>query len=68
MATMIVLRVGSDRIAQIPMAYCRFGCPTGAVLSYIRRNAKSLEWSYADSFVAICLLMSLSLFAWTAWK
>ena len=25
----------------IPMAYCRFGCPTGAILSFVRLHAKS---------------------------
>jgi Na+-translocating ferredoxin:NAD+ oxidoreductase RnfG subunit len=66
--TLIVCALGLIASFRIPMAYCRFGCPTGAVLSYIRRNAKSHQWSYADSFVAICLLLSLSLYAWTAWK
>ncbi|MFI4876106.1 MAG: FMN-binding protein [Blastopirellula sp. JB062] len=38
-----------------PMAYCRFGCPTGALLDYVRYNGKSEFWTRRD-WVAVCLL------------
>lgn len=42
--------------AFVPMAYCRFGCPTGRLLDYLRRNARSDRVGNAD-FVALGLLV-----------
>ena len=36
----------------VPMAYCRFGCPTGALLSYLRRNARSDRLTRQDALAA----------------
>ena len=33
----------------VPMGYCRFGCPTGLLLKYLRFNASSDRWSWQDS-------------------
>lgn len=38
-----------------PMAYCRFGCPTGAMLNYIRFRADSHRLGLRD-FVAVSLV------------
>ena len=47
----------------VPMAYCKYGCPTGAVLEYLRLHAKSDRWSPRDSaaaaLVALAALLSL---------
>jgi hypothetical protein len=40
----------------IPMAYCRFGCPTGAVLDYIGGGGKN--WNRRDTFVLILVVTS----------
>jgi NosR/NirI family nitrous oxide reductase transcriptional regulator len=37
-----------------PMAYCRFGCPTGALLGYLR-NASNPGWTARD-WIAVSLL------------
>lgn len=39
----------------IPMAYCRFGCPTGAVLDYVRRHARSDRFTRSDLVAVGCL-------------
>jgi hypothetical protein len=39
------------------MAYCRFGCPTGAVLDYIGGGGKS--WNHRDTFVLVLVVASL---------
>lgn len=39
--------------AVIPMAYCRFGCPTGRLLEYIRRTARSDSVTIADGCAAL---------------
>lgn len=41
--------------AFVPMAYCRYGCPTGATLNYLRFHAKSEQLSRRD-LAAIALL------------
>jgi hypothetical protein len=43
-ATIAVAIAGLVAAAFVPMAYCKFGCPTGAVLSFVRSHGK------ADSF------------------
>jgi polyferredoxin len=40
----------------LPMVYCRFGCPTGSLLDYLRRSATSDRLQLGD-LVAICLLV-----------
>lgn len=47
----------------VPMAYCRYGCPTGALLNWIRRNARSDCWSWRDTFATALLAVSVVLLA-----
>lgn len=35
--------------AKVPMAYCKFGCPTGRLLEYSRRNRQSHRWAWQDT-------------------
>jgi len=51
-ATITIAVVGLIASLFIPMAYCRYGCPTGTLLGYLRFNAKSDQWSRQDSFAA----------------
>ena len=41
-ATLIVAVIGLVTAMFVPMAYCRFGCPTGTVLSYLRRRGAAV--------------------------
>jgi len=47
----------------VPMGYCRFGCPTGAVLSYLRRHGRSDRFTPRDwmalGLVAIAVAIGL---------
>ena len=47
----------------VPMAYCRFACPTGAMLNYLRLNRRSHRWSPRDSFAVALVLLALGLWA-----
>jgi NosR/NirI family nitrous oxide reductase transcriptional regulator len=49
-ATIVVAILGLIASLFIPMAYCRFGCPTGAVLGFLRLNAHSDRWGRRDWF------------------
>lgn len=44
----------------IPMAYCRFGCPTGRLLDYLRHSARATRVTLADVVV-----VGLTLIAWS---
>ncbi|WP_442506924.1 FMN-binding protein [Novipirellula sp. SH528] len=47
-ATIVVFVVGIVASLFVPMAYCRFGCPTGKLLEYLRFNARSDRWTIRD--------------------
>ena len=42
----------------VSMAYCRYGCPTGALLSFLRRNSSANQWSAGDSAATALLLVA----------
>ncbi|MDB4679021.1 4Fe-4S binding protein, partial [Rhodopirellula sp.] len=44
--------------AILPMAYCRFGCPTGRLLDYLRFNARSGSLKRADLVVLVLVLFA----------
>ena len=56
-ATIAIAVVGLVASLFIPMAYCRFGCPTGAMLEFLRFNAKADRWNRRDWFAAGALLL-----------
>lgn len=58
-ATIAVAVVGLVASLFVPMAYCRFGCPTGAVLDYIGGGGKS--WNRRDTFVLVLAVASFLL-------
>ncbi len=43
----------------VPMAYCRFGCPTGAVLDYVRRHSRSDQLTRSDLVAVVCLVFGV---------
>ncbi|NQV23371.1 MAG: FMN-binding protein [Rhodopirellula sp.] len=60
-ATIGVALVGLVASLFVPMAYCRYGCPTGALLDYLRFNSRSDTWSRSDWLATALLLFSLVL-------
>lgn len=45
----------------VPMGYCRYGCPTGAVLSYVRHHAHANRFTRQDAFACMLLLTAFGL-------
>jgi NosR/NirI family nitrous oxide reductase transcriptional regulator len=41
--------------ARYPMAYCRHGCPTGALLDHLRLNRQSGRFTWRDGVLLACL-------------
>jgi NosR/NirI family nitrous oxide reductase transcriptional regulator len=59
-AWVIVLAVGSLLASAIwPMAYCRHGCPTGALLDHLRLHRRSDRITWRDGILAGCLVVAL---------
>ena len=53
-ATIAVAVIGLVASLFVPMAYCRFGCPTGALLQFVRTNRKSHQFTFRDIVAVSC--------------
>jgi NosR/NirI family nitrous oxide reductase transcriptional regulator len=60
-ATIAVAIIGLLASLFVPMAYCRFGCPTGALLNFLRLNARSDRLGRADAAALGCLALAVAL-------
>ncbi len=60
-ATLVVAAIGLVGSVVVPMAYCRYGCPTGAILAYLRFDARSDRLSRRDLLAAALLVLALVL-------
>lgn len=49
-----------------PMAYCRHGCPTGALLDHLRRHRRSDRLSWRDGVLLACLAVAAAVHWWPA--
>lgn len=43
----------------VPMAYCRYGCPTGALLQFLRFHGRSDRFSIQDSVAALLTIVAI---------
>lgn len=43
----------------VPMAYCRYGCPTGALLGYLRRNARDDKLTRRDALAVVLAIAGI---------
>jgi hypothetical protein len=46
------------------MAYCRFGCPTGTVLNYLRLHGRSDRFTLRDGAAVALVGLAVGLIAW----
>lgn len=54
-ATIMVAMGGLIASMFVPMAYCRFGCPTGALLDYLS-SSSGKSWSRRDAIVLLIIV------------
>ncbi|MFO1501856.1 MAG: FAD:protein FMN transferase [Verrucomicrobiota bacterium] len=65
---MIIAIVGLAASPFVSLPYCRFGCPTGALLSFARSPGSSDRWSPRDwAALAVALFSFLTVAAVRAW-
>jgi Na+-translocating ferredoxin:NAD+ oxidoreductase RnfG subunit len=60
-ATIVIAIVGLTASLFVPMAYCRYGCPTGALLDFLRFNSRSDVWNRSDWMATALLVITLAL-------
>ncbi len=57
-ATITIAIVGLVASLFVPMAYCRYGCPTGALLNFLRYNSRRDVWSRQDWFAVTLFVLA----------
>ena len=50
----------------VPMAYCRYGCPTGALLDHLRLHRRADRFSWRDGLLLGCLAIAAAVHWWPA--
>jgi uncharacterized protein with FMN-binding domain len=63
-ATITVALVGLMAALFVPMAYCRYGCPTGMLLGYLRFSAQGDRWTLRDWTATALLVVAIGLVVW----
>lgn len=49
--------VGLLAAVSVPQAYCKYGCPTGALLKFVRTSSGDERWARRDTLAALILLV-----------
>jgi len=57
-ATITIAVVGLIASAFVPMAYCRYGCPTGAAIEYVRRHTRSDRLHPGDAVAVAAVVLA----------
>lgn len=60
-ATLVVAGVGLVASFFVPQAYCRFGCPTGALLNFVRARGTTDRWTSRDAFALVLVAVAVVL-------
>jgi NosR/NirI family nitrous oxide reductase transcriptional regulator len=50
----------------VPMAYCRYGCPTGALLDHVRLHGRADRFTWRDGVMLGCLAVAATAHWWPA--
>ena len=61
-ATIVIALIGLLASLFIPLAYCKYGCPTGALFRFLRKTSGSRNFGWRDGFAGLlCLVATLLL-------
>ena len=64
LATILLFFLSLAVSAFVPMGYCRFGCPTGSLLDYLRRTANSRKIRVGDGGLIVLLVVAVAQRFW----
>ena len=62
-APIVIAVVGLVAAAFVPMAYCKYGCPTGLVLSFVRSHGKADGFGRREVVAGLLVLFTAGLYA-----
>ena len=54
--SILIAIIGLVVSAFVPMAYCHYGCPTGALLNFVRYHGKADKFGLRDLIATIILI------------
>lgn len=60
-ASIVIAVTGLVASMFVPMAYCRYGCPTGALLNFLWGGGVAGKFSLRDGLALVCLLLAIGL-------
>ncbi|MBL9155391.1 MAG: 4Fe-4S binding protein [Verrucomicrobiales bacterium] len=63
-ATLAVAVAGLLLSLVLPMAYCKYGCPTGLLLAFVRRHAGESRPGLRDGVALVFLAAAIALYQW----
>jgi polyferredoxin len=55
-ATIVIAILGLLASLFIPLAYCKYGCPTGALFRFLRKTSATEKFSSRDLIVGLLLI------------
>ena len=65
-AALVLFAVSLIASSFVPMAYCRHGCPTGALLDHLRLHRRADRFSWRDGLLLGCLAVAAAVHWWAA--
>jgi NosR/NirI family transcriptional regulator, nitrous oxide reductase regulator len=65
-ATIAVAVIGLVAATFVPMAYCKYGCPTGTLLSFVRSHGRADAFARRDLVAGLLVMLALALYLWHA--
>jgi NosR/NirI family nitrous oxide reductase transcriptional regulator len=63
-AALAIFAVGLVASCFVPMAYCRHGCPTGALLDHLRFHRRADRLTWRDGVMLVCLAVAAAVSGW----
>ena len=63
-AAIVLFAVSLLASSFVPMAYCRHGCPTGALLDHLRLHRRADRFSWRDGLLLGCLAVAATVHWW----
>lgn len=58
LATLVIAVLGLGASCFVPMAYCHYGCPTGALLNFIRRHGRADHFGRREIAALVLVLVA----------
>ena len=65
-AAILIFAVSLIASSFVPMAYCRHGCPTGALLDHLRLHRRADRLTWRDGLLLGCLAVAAAVHWWPA--